>query len=68
MRNPRNVPLLWSRFEKIREDVVERPRDLRLEDLRLAKTLSQLKISTFLTIFSSLLLERKVILLSSQIR
>lgn len=59
---------LLRRFEKIREDVIERPRDLRLEDLRLAKTLSQLKINTFLTIFSSLLLERKVILLSSQIR
>lgn len=53
---------------KIKENILIRPSDSRLEDLQLAKTLDYLKINVFLLIFSNLLLERKVIFLSSSLR
>lgn len=53
---------------KIKEDILTRHSDSRLEDLQLAKTLDYLKINVFLLIFSNLLLERKVIFLSSSLR
>lgn len=52
------------RFDEI---LIRRPSDLRLENIELSTLLDCLGVETLLTVFSSLLLERKVILQSSNI-
>ena len=48
--------------------VLRRPYDTRLEERDLTRLFSSLQIPIFLQVFSSLLLERKVLLLSKSIR
>lgn len=60
-------PSVEQSIEEAHELIIKRSSDSRLEDLNLARTLEYMKVNVFLLIFSSMLLERKVILLSSSI-